>query len=454
LSTDLQLGYEISDKSSEINSVIQAITTATSRSNVVQSDDKTRIALNSLTAIGNQLRNSPVNFFNELSAAASSRANNEAWHITRIRSNYAALQTALNVLLNVTGPLSNLNDVTNPFIVAIMRSSLARVQSESSLVLSSSEQISRDVSRVRANSSLLLTPEIISDFLDPEASKQVTSSLMTIRNSFAVLLSAVRDSGRLIVAHGSIHQILSQSFTRDATSRNTALSNFVNNYNRVRNNLLSSVTSYRQTAETGIYNFVARVRSTYDDTIVRPRFDQLQLPLIDAFANVISSKVYNQTFFQSSFDTMRDSILSTFSTATNLTLSEGSDKLEVVLDLQRSKFVRKYSSCLNELVSEAQDDSNSVTSKYAFCLNERTSGIVVVIPSTSTWMSVIRDNINFILQQLNACFNGLTTVAGRTATSDCIQFVSEYALVRFVQLNLIVYFRTLTIFRSTLLTCR
>lgn len=424
LDTDLQLGYEIYDKSYEINSVIQAIVTAATRNNVIQSDDKTKRAVNSLSAIANQLKSSPVLFFNELSSAASSRANSESWHINRIRSFHVNCNAALNVIMNVTGPLNDLNDVVNPYVVSALRTSLIRVQLDSNNVLVGAEGITRDVYRIRANSSLLLTPELISNFIDSDASKQLTTSLRGIRNSLAVFLLAIRDAGRLIVAHGSVHEVLSRSYTRDTGTRNSALNSFVNNYNRVRNSLLSSIATYRQAAETGIYSFVSRVQSSYDDAIVRRNFDQHQLPLIRNFGDVIVSKVYNQTFFQSSFDIMRDSIVGSFSNATDSLFAEGSEFRDAILDLQRTKFVRRYSPCLNELVAEAQEGSNSITSKYAFCLNERTSGIVVVIPSTSSWLSVIRDNINFILQQLNACLSGQTSAAGRAAISDCIQFVS------------------------------
>lgn len=424
MDTDLQLGYEVYDKSYEINAVIQAIVAAATRSNLIQTDDKTRVAVAGVSAIASQLRGSPVSFFNELANAASSRGNNEAWHINRIRSTHASYAIALNNLQNSTGPLSTLGGVANPSVVSTLRASLARVQLDSVKLLQATEALTIDVSRIRANSSLLLTPELIDDFISASTSELLTSSLTGIRNNLALFLSAVRDVERLIAAHGSVHELLSRSFSRDTATRNTALNNFVNNYNRVRNNLLSSVASFRQAAAVGIANFITRVQTTYDDSIVRPRFDQLQLPLIDSFGEVISSRVYNQTFFQLSFDDMRDSILETYSNSTDSLFVEDSQYRERILELQRTEFVRRYSHCLNELVAEAQTSSNSVTSKYAFCLNERTSGIVVVIPSASTWLSVIRDNINFILQQLNGCLSGQTSVAGRTAISDCIQFVS------------------------------
>lgn len=424
LDTDLQLGYEVYDKSYEINAVIQAIVAASTRTNLIQTDNKTKTAVAGVSAIANQLRSSPVTFFNELAYASASRSNNEAWHISRIRSYHANYVTALNNLLNSTGPLSSLSDVANPSVVSALRVSLTRVRLDSIKLLQAAEALTKDVSSIRANSSLLMTPELIDDFINANTSELITTSLTGIRNSFAVFLSAVRDVERLIAAHGSVHELLSRSFSRDASTRNTALNNFVNNYNRVRNNLLTSVATYRQTAATGISNFITRVQSTYDDTIVRPKFDQIQLPLIRAFNDVITSKVFNSSFFQQSFDDMKDAIVDTYTNSTESFVHEGSEFRETILDLQRAKFVRRYSHCLNQLVTEAQTSSNSITSKYAFCLNERTSGIVVVIPSASTWLSVIRDNINFILQQLNACLTGQTTVAGRTTISDCIQFVS------------------------------
>lgn len=305
-------------------------------------------------------------------------------------------------------------------MISAIRLALFRLKLDSSNVLNSTESIARDISIIRANSSLLLTPDLINEFIDSDAAAQLTTSLIAVRNSLAVLLAAIRDVGRLVVAHGSVHELLSRSVLKDTM----ALSNFVNNYNRVRNNLLSSVASYKQTAQTGFNNFISRVRSTYNDTIVRSKFEQAQLPLIQSFADVINTKVYNQTFFQTSFDTMRDSIVGTFTKLSNSSGSRKCEHRDTILDLQRTSFVRRYSNCLNELVSEALESSNTIASNYAFCLNERTSGIVVVIPSTSSWMSVIRDNINFILQQLNACLTGQNTVIGRLTISDCIQYVS------------------------------
>jgi hypothetical protein len=145
--------------------------------------------------------------------------------------------------------------------------------------------------------------------------------------------------------------------------------------------------------------------------------------LIVAFADVVTKRVYNQSFFETSFDGMRDAIVEAYETDTNEVFDQDSQYRDVILALLRKSFVRRYAPCLNELVSEAQGGLNAITGKYSFCLDERTSGITVVIPSTSSWLSVIRDNVNFILQQLNACLNGGNSVAARTATSDCIQSV-------------------------------
>jgi hypothetical protein len=103
--------------------------------------------------------------------------------------------------------------------------------------------------------------------------------------------------------------------------------------------------------------------------------------------------------------------------------SNDEQQREVILKLLRQYFARNYAPCLNKLVSEAQVTRNLLINRFTFCLDERTTGITVVIPSASSWLSVIRDSVNFILQQLNGCLNALTTVAGRKAASDCIQLV-------------------------------
>lgn len=78
LDTDLQLSYEVYDKSYEINAVLQAIATAASRQYVIASDDDTKMALSGIQGITSQIRGAPISFFNELLLAAASRSNNEA----------------------------------------------------------------------------------------------------------------------------------------------------------------------------------------------------------------------------------------------------------------------------------------------------------------------------------------------------------------------------------------
>ena len=424
MDTDLQLGYEIYDRSYEINSVIQAIAMTGTRSFIIQNDDATKFAVNGLNAIANQLKGSPVVWFNEISNAASSRSNSEIWHLQRIRNAFINHNTTLNVLLNATGPLSNFDQVANPNLIFIIYSALARIQEESSKVLSLVGHISRDVSYVKNDSSLLLTPEMLSESLNANVSKSLTTSLIGIRNSFVVILAAVGDIGRLVVAHGSAHDFLTRSYSRDILSNSNALNKFVTNYNRVRNNLMSAVESYRRSAIYGIENFISRVQSTYVESIVRPRFENEQLPLIQSFAKTIIEEVYNQTMFEESFDNMRDLIANGYTFSANGTISRLLEYRQTVLDLQRFSFVRSYSQCLNELVTEAQAASTLITNKYVFCLDERTSGIAVVIPSTNNGLGAIRDTINNILESLNGCLSGQTSAAGRTDVSDCIQAVS------------------------------
>jgi hypothetical protein len=337
--------------------------------------------------------------------------------------------TQLDVLSNSTGPLNGLEEITNPSIMLAIRAALKRINEHSRSVLVGAEGVTLNVAQARTNSSLLLTPQFLNDYIESDdTGKLLKSSLEQVRNSYILLLMAIRDATRLTSAHGSMYDILARSQRRDSQTRNNSLFNFQNSYNRVRNTLLTAITSYRQTAHTGFTNFIQRVQANYDDTIVRPRFEREQLPLILAFADVVTSKVYNQSFFESSFDGMRDAILEKYSIETDDVFSEDAHYRGKILRLLRQSYARNYSTCLNELVSEVQVELNSLTGRYSFCLDERTSSITVVIPSTSSWLSVIRDNVNFILQQMNACLNGQTTVAGRTATSDCIQSVSYFPI--------------------------
>lgn len=380
-----------------------------------------------MSTIGNQLRSAPGGFFSELAYAAASRTNNEGWHIQRLRKNHETYLTQLDILSNATGPLNSLEEITNPSIMLTIREALKRISEHSRSVLVGAEGVTLNVAQARANSSLLLTPQLLSDFIETDKSGALLqSSLLHVRNSYLLLLVAIKDATRLTSAHGSMYDILDRSQRKDTQTSNSSLYNFENSYNRVRNTLLTAITSYRQTAYTGFTNFIQRVQANYDDTIVRPRFEREQLPLILAFADVVTKKVYNQSFFELSFDGMRDAILAQYSNETNDVFDEDAHYRGKILHLLRSNYARNYSTCLNELVSEVQVELNTLTGRYSFCLDERTSGITIVIPSTSSWLSVIRDNVNFILQQLNACLNGQTSVAGRTATSDCIQSVTFF----------------------------
>lgn len=378
------------------------------------------MAINSLNIIAKQIKIGSA-LFTDLAIAAASRSNTEGWHMSKIQNSYT---TTYNAWSAIEPALEGLANVTHPKLIMMIELALWNVRFFTSHIPASVEVITRDVNRARVNSSLVMTPELLSNFIDKEASLNLTETLSAVRSNLAAILLAVKEAGGLTNAHGSVHELLSRSFSRDSTARSTSLNNFVNNYSRVRNNLLSSVATFKQTAKTGVFNFISRVQNNYDDSIVRRKFDENQLSQILSFSDVITSKVYNETFFQTSFDRMRDTIVSSYSSAVESIFTKGSVKRDEILDLQRNYSVPRYSHCLDELVADAQESSVSITRQYTFCLNERTSGIVVVIPSTVAFLSVIRDNINFILQQLNGCLSGQTTVAGRTAISDCIQFVS------------------------------
>lgn len=422
--TDLQLGYEIYDKSNEINAVIHAVASGAIRLNVVANDDKTRSAQSSLIALAKQLEVSPVALFSEVAIAAASRSANDGNHIDRIRVQVENSAEALNALTNSSSPLSSLADVANPVLLSVLNASLVNIQNDFYRVLGSAEAITVDVSLARANSSLLLTPELLGNFISSEASSQIIESLANIRNNLTAVLVAVKDATRLVAAHGSIHDLLTRSLSQDTTTRSVALKNFVNNYSRLRNSVLTSVVTLKQAVANDIKSFIARVQELYDDSIVRPVFDEEQLPVIEEFANIIDERIYNKAQFQTSYDLMRDVIVNSYENSTGSSANGWSDYRETILYVQRTLFVRKYSRCIDELVSDAEWSSNKITGKQAFCLVERSSGIGVLLPGATTWLAAIRRNINFQIEMLNSCLNDDVDVASLYATSECIQSVS------------------------------
>lgn len=422
--TDLQLGYEIYDKSNEINAVIQAVASGAIRLNVVSNDNRTRIAQSSLSALASQLRTSPIALFTELAIAAASRSANNGNHIERIYINVLNSNEALNALTNESSPLRGLADVTNPILLSVINASLVHIQEDSSRVLKSAIEITRDIGRARDNSSLLLTPELLGNFISSDASSQIVASLANIRNNFTAVLVAVKDATRLVAAHGSVHDLLSRSLSQDTTTRSTALKNFVNNYSRLRSSVLTSVVTLKQAVANDIKSFIARVQELYDDSIVRPIFDDEQLPVIEEFAKVIDERIYNKALFQTSYDSMRDVIVKSYENATGSAASGWSDYKETILYVQRTLFVRKYSRCIDELVSDAESSSNKVTGKQAFCLVERSSGIGVLLPVATSWLATIRRNIHSQIEMLNSCLNDDVDIASLYATSECIQSVS------------------------------
>ena len=424
MNSDLQFGFQVYDLANDISASIQAVSTVATRNYVVQTDENVRICVRGLTTIATQLRNSPVSFFNELNYAASSRTNTELWHIARLRPLFTAYSNSLNVLLNSTGPLTDISNVASPDITSRIRLYLAVILDESNKLMVNLEALTRDVSMVRSNVTTALTSEFIHSFLNAELINGTVRSLSNIRDAFIILKSGVLDTARLAVAQGSIYEAFQRSLTSVNSATTTSLNTFNNNFVRVRNNLIAAVNQHRQSAESGFLNFVRRVQSSYEDSIVRDTFEKEQLPLIQYFNDIIVSRVYNQSLFQLSFDNMRDSIVKMYTEQTGTFSSQNVQFRDQVLDLQRSSFVRLYSPCLNKLVSQAQEYSSGVAKKYVLCLNERNSAILVTIPSTTTWMTVIRDNINYIIQQLNSCITGQTSYSGRTAVSECIQSVS------------------------------
>lgn len=423
MQTDLQFGYEIYDRCYEINSLIQAIDVAASRNYVTATDADTKEAVQGLQSIVTQLRKLPA-WFHDILYAASRQATTESTLIQIINNSYVNYNVALNVLLNETGPLDSFEEVANPFIMSAMRFSFSTIQNESIVVLGLAENITNYITEIKAGSNLIFTPKLVSDSMDFLVAKRMINSLLEIRNSFGHLLDAVKDVGRLVVARGSMYELLSRYNSQSTVTSNEALNSFVNEYNKTTKTLFTSISSYEASSVSEISKFIANVQRTYNDSVVRPKFEEVQLPMIQAFSDVISSEIFNSLRFQLAFDHMMDQIQDLFTDTSNATLTNSAKYQKEVLDLLRFSYVRRYSDCLDELVTTVQVTSVSSSNEHAFCLRERTSGIAIAIPSTNSMLSSIKETVNFIVNEFNKCLNTQTSLEARTAVSECIQIVS------------------------------
>ena len=342
----------------------------------------------------------------------------------RLKGSFDNYSRAIIGLLNSTGPLTDIKKLVNiENDPTRMLGSLTDVASDSVLLIESLTELTRDVSNVRSNTSLVLSPSNVNSLLNSTNVESTISYLQNILWSFSSVKYYTQNVGRILLAHGSYYDTFYRTFKNEETGSNNARTNFINSYNRMIAGLITTVNGHKETATNGFSAFIRRIQQNFDETIVRSKFENSQRTLILQFVQGLIANVYNTELMKKSFDDFKDQVVGSYSESTDVFFSESSLFREMTLNATQT-IVKRYPTCLDDLVSLSQARVSDITSQYLLCLNERTSGIMIILPSTSSWLNTIRDNINFILQQLNSCVTSSNDLSGRNAISNCIQSVS------------------------------
>jgi hypothetical protein len=426
LKTDLQFGYQLTDLACEISSKLPVIGNIASRSYLIQTDPRVKTCLRGLNSLNTQLKG-PVSFFSQIQTLATTRMNTEATYIQGLNSTYSTLAQALRLALGSSGLLSDIGAVVHQDEVAKIEINLRSILKHSENLLLTFLDLSKDVTAIRNNltSLTVLTPTHIRENLDEILRDEIVRSLQSIRNSVEFMTHTIKDTTRVALAQGSIYDTLNQYYNSDQTTTQNALNNFNNSHNRGLNNILSVAKTNNASAHNSFNNFILRTRQKYNDDIVRPAFEDQHLPEIYNFINLTVDFIYDVDRIESYYNTFRDTVLNSQANTSDVVFDDAVAIREKILDLQKTPyFVRVYSPCIDDLVSAAQLLTRSSSSKYVRCINERTSGVNLILPTIRSALNVFKDSVNLVLEQLNSCISYATTIEGRTETKDCMDYVS------------------------------
>jgi hypothetical protein len=425
LQTDLQFGYQLSDLSSEINSKFPIIGSLSNRNYIIQTDQRVRKCIVGLKSLTTQMQY-PVSFFNEIQTLGSTRVNNEATIVGKLNSSFVTLNKALQVTLSPNGLLADIAEVMPAQEVEKIEFSLQNILDNSKMLIDSFTVLSKDITPLRANitSLTILTPTFIRENLNETTKDQILQSLQSIRNSVDLLTDSIKETNRVSLAQGSIYDTLYRYNTVDSNSKTSALTNFNNSHNRALNNILSVAKTNNASAYTSFNRFISSTRTKYNDNIVRPVFEGEHMPVINNFINLTIDYIYNLERIEQTFNIFRDIVLDSQKNTTKIILDKATLIREKIIELQKTPyFIKVYSSCIDDLVSGAQLLTRWGTSKYVKCINARTSGVNLILPTVRSALNVFRDSVNLVLEQLNICIGYSTTVEGRTQTSECLDNV-------------------------------
>lgn len=355
--------------------------------------------------------------------AAISRASNENYYLTRITTYSASCNKSLAILTNSTNQLTNLRNITGPKIVNNLYESLNVIQQELYNATAASQLITQSISSIR-NSSSLLTPSLLNDFIDLKTVNQMRSFLIHTVNAYEYILMNINDGSRLTFAYGSIYDIIQPSRYNGDKLANNSLLNFINTFNSNQASLLKNIDSYEANVQSGFTSFIESVLKSYNEDIVRPKFEKEQLPIIYDYLKVISTFLFNKQEMNITLEGRRNGIVGIFNKyMSNEPLLEFTEYIDVIMNLLQNAYLRYYGTEIDMLVSDAQSEMSWFSNGYTFCLDERTANTRVVLPAISSWLGNVRDSINTVLRELKSCLTSVMSIAARKNTSKCIQIV-------------------------------
>lgn len=406
----------------EIKEVLNAIFAATVRPQTIQRDNNGKLAISALNFIQSNLRNC-LAFYDELGTISIVRYNTENYWMSRIKSNHANCNRSIAIITNSTSQLINLTNITGASIPQKLYAGFNEIQNLLNNATEVSQSITESISRIR-NSTSFLTPDVLNEFIDLETVNQMRNFLNRTVKIYNEILQTVNDAARLTFAYGSIYDMLYTASYNGEKAKNNSLLNFMNNFKSHQTNFLRNIDSYNAALYKSFNSFIQNVQNLYADDIVRPVFENDQLPIIYEYMKIISYYVYNQQQMNTTFENHRDAIVGIYSEyISNEPTLRFTDYIEVIMNLLRNSYLRNYGTRIDTLVSEAQREISTFTNGYTFCLDERTANFKIFMPGVSSWFANIRDVINSVIRELSNCLSSVRTIEARKYTQKCLQIV-------------------------------
>lgn len=399
-----------------------------SRVNIVKTDLRVDNCSRGLESIASNVRGilpptSSDNFFNDLQMVFSSQTLNEAFYIPRINRSFTSLSEAFNRILSSSNALSDIAAVATRNDVKKLENNFQNIADSARNVVNNVAVLGSTLRSLRNNRTVFGTPTQIRDRLDESMRDETIQNLRSIRNSVEFIMTTLKDVTRVSTAQGSIYDMISRN--SGESERSSTLNNFNNTYNENLNLVLSNATAYNRSSHTNFNSLVNRIRTRFNDEIIRPAFEaDFHQKMVDFF-NSLVPVLFNLENIQSTLDTYKDAILNSASDELATIAELLVENREKIFDLLKTPyFATFYSTCLDDLVSDLLNDiSNSFTRKR-FCIDVRASAISGKFGILHGALITAKKNFDDVLSKIRACT--LYPSSQLTTAKYCFAIVSNH----------------------------